>query len=147
VHIDRTWPEFGGEPRDVRLGLAIDGVNPFGEKSNAWSTSPVLFLNYNLPPWLVTKKNFLLLSMIIHGPSSVKSSNFDVYVALVFEELVELWKGVRAVDVLQPIRRREFTMKVVLMWTIHDFPACGIVYGCQHQGYKTCPPCGTDIVS
>jgi hypothetical protein len=125
AHIDRTWPEFGGEPRNVRLGLATDGVNPFGEKSNAWSTSPVLFLNYNLPPWLVTKKLFLLLSMIIPGPNSVKSSNFDVYLAPVFEELVELWKGVRAVDVLQPIRRREFTMRAILMWTIHDFPLMG----------------------
>jgi hypothetical protein len=97
------------------LGLTIDGVNPFGEKNNAWSTSPMLFLNYNLPPWLVTKK-FLLLSMIILGSSNVKSSNFDVYLALVFEELVELWKGVRVVDVLQHVRRREFTMKLVLMW-------------------------------
>ncbi len=38
-HIDKTWPEFGGEPRNVRLRFATDGVNPFGEKSNAWSTS------------------------------------------------------------------------------------------------------------
>jgi hypothetical protein len=28
------------------LELATDGVNPFGEKSYAWSTSPMLFLNY-----------------------------------------------------------------------------------------------------
>jgi len=64
-----------------------------------------------------------------------------------FEELVELWKGVRVVDVLQPVRRREFTMRAVLMWTIHDFLAYGIVSGCQHQGYRAYPPCGTDIVS
>ncbi len=64
-------------------------MNPFGEKSNACSTSPVLFLNYNLPPWPVTKKFFLLLLMIIPGPNNEKSSNFDVYLAPVFDELVE----------------------------------------------------------
>jgi hypothetical protein len=147
AHIDRTWPESRGEPRNVKLGLATNGVNPFGENSNARSTSPMLFLNYNLPPWLVTKKFFLLLSMIIPRSSNVKSSNFDVYLAPMFEELVELWKGVRAVDVLQSVKRREFTMRAILMRAIHDFLAYKIVFGCQHQGYKTCFLCGTDIVS
>jgi hypothetical protein len=147
AHIGRTWQKFGGEPKNVRLGLATNEVNPFGENSNAWSTSPMLFLNYNLPPWLVTNFFFLLLSMIILRLNNVKSNNFDVYLALVFEEFVELWKGVKVVDVLQPVKRREFTMRAILMWTIHDFPAYGKVYGCQHQGYTTCPPCGTDIVS
>ncbi len=50
-------------------------------------------------------------------------------------------------DILQLVKRKEFTMKVVLMWTIHDFLAYGIVYGCQHQGYKACPSCGTNIIS
>jgi hypothetical protein len=95
----------------------------------------------------VTKKLLLLLSMIILGPNSVKSSNFDVYLALVFEELVELWKGVRVVDVLQPDRRKEFITKVVLMWTINNFPTYRIVFSCQHQGYRACPPHGTNIVS
>jgi hypothetical protein len=61
--------------------------------------------------------------MIIPILISVKSSNFDVYLAPVFEELVELWKGVKDVDVLQPVKRREFTIRVILMWTIHNFPA------------------------
>jgi hypothetical protein len=30
--------------------------------------------------------------MIIPGSNSVKSSNFDVYLALVFKELVQLWR-------------------------------------------------------
>jgi hypothetical protein len=85
--------------------------------------------------------------MIILGPNSVKSSNFDVYLAPVFEELVELWKGVRVVDALQPAKRREFTMRAILMWTIHNFLSYGIVYGSQHQGYRACPPCGIDKVS
>ncbi len=30
-HIDNTWPNFATEPRNVKLGLATDGVNPFGD--------------------------------------------------------------------------------------------------------------------
>jgi hypothetical protein len=33
------------------------------------------------------------------------------------------------------------------MWMIHDFPGYGLVSGCQHQGYKTCPPCGLGTTS
>ena len=29
-HIDSTWPDFAREPRNLHLGLAMDGVNPFG---------------------------------------------------------------------------------------------------------------------
>jgi hypothetical protein len=71
-HIDATFSNFANEPKNIRLGLTTNGMNPFGEKSNMWSTWPVLVLNYNLPPWLVTKK-FLLLSLIILGLNSVKS--------------------------------------------------------------------------
>jgi len=38
-------------------------------------------------------------------------------------------------------------MRAILMWTIHDFPGYGLVYGCQHQGYKACPPCGSRTTS
>jgi hypothetical protein len=114
-HIDATFPNFANEPKNISLGLATNGMNPFGEKSNTWSTWHVLVLNYNLPPWLVTKKFLLLLSLIILGLDSVKSNNFDVYLAPMLEELVELWKGVRGVDVLQPQGRRQFIMKEILM--------------------------------
>jgi hypothetical protein len=42
------------------------------------------------------KKGFLLLSLIIPGPSKVK--NLDTYLALVVDELKTLWDGVRAYD-------------------------------------------------
>jgi hypothetical protein len=38
AHIDARWPEFVVEPHNVKLGLAMDGVNPFNEKSSSWST-------------------------------------------------------------------------------------------------------------
>jgi hypothetical protein len=107
----------------------------------------MLLLIYNLPPWLVTNKFFMFLSIIILGPKNVKSTNFDVLITPLIEELQELWDGVRGLDILQPIGKRQFLMRAILMWTIHDFPGYGLVSRCQHQGYKTCPPCGSGTTS
>lgn len=52
AHIDASWPNFASEPRNVRLRLVVDGVNPYGEKRYSWPTLPILLLNYNPRPWL-----------------------------------------------------------------------------------------------
>ncbi len=81
------------------------------------------------------------------GFENVKNVNFDVLIAPSIEELQELWEGVRGLDILQPIGRRQFFLRAILMWTIHDFLGYDLVFGCQHQGYKACPPCGSGITS
>lgn len=63
-HIEDTWPAFKQEPRHLRLGLASDGVNPFGNRSTTWSTWPVVLVNYNIPPWEATKKGNIRLSLL-----------------------------------------------------------------------------------
>jgi hypothetical protein len=90
--INGQWPTFTEEPRNVQLGLAIDGVNPFGEKRSTWSTSPMLFTNYNIPPWLTTKKYFIMLSLIILGPNCVIGEAFDLYLQPLIDELKQLWE-------------------------------------------------------
>ncbi|GKF37862.1 hypothetical protein Tco_0114620 [Tanacetum coccineum] len=45
------YPNFAKEPRNVRLGLAADGFNPFGNLSQAYSMWPVILTTYNLPSW------------------------------------------------------------------------------------------------
>ena len=57
-HIDNMWPHFVVETCIIRLGLATDEMNPFGHFNLKHSTWPVVLLNYNLPPWLVTKGIF-----------------------------------------------------------------------------------------
>ena len=66
-HVNNMWPWFAKEERNVRLGLALDGVNPFKNQSLSHSTWPVIMLNYNLPSWLVTKNFFMMLALIIPG--------------------------------------------------------------------------------
>lgn len=52
---DKTCPSFAQEPRNVRLGLATDGFNPFNNMKILHSTWPVIFINYNLPPSMYMK--------------------------------------------------------------------------------------------
>ena len=141
--IDSEYPDFAREPRNIRLGLATDGVNPFSIKRSTWSTWPILLLNYNLPPWLTTKKYFIILSLLIPGPQSVTSKNFDVFLQPLLDELLQLWYvGFRTWDAALYNDNAWFTMHAMVIWTIHDFPALGIVSGCVTKGYMGCPVCG-----
>ena len=47
-NIDNTFENFGGDIRNVRLGLSSDGINPFGNLSSKDSTWPILLCNYNV---------------------------------------------------------------------------------------------------
>jgi hypothetical protein len=42
--------EFAYEKRNVRLGLAADGFNPYGNLSQSYSMWPVILTTYNMPP-------------------------------------------------------------------------------------------------
>ena len=94
-HVD---PTFALEPRNLRLGLSLDGMNPFPQSNTTHSTWPVLLLIYNLPPYLVTKKFFIQLSILISGKESLTSENIGVFIEPLLEELQMLWIGVRAQD-------------------------------------------------
>jgi len=52
---DDEFLEFGKESRNIRLGLAINGMNLFGNMSTNHSSWPVLLVIYNLPPGLCMK--------------------------------------------------------------------------------------------
>ncbi|MCO5575686.1 hypothetical protein L7F22_029490 [Adiantum nelumboides] len=95
-HTDERWPEFAQEDRHLHLGLAMDGVNPFGQCSTTYSVWPVVVVNYNIPPWLTTKKGHLILSLLVPGRYKVK--NMDVYLQPLVDELKELWSGIEVVD-------------------------------------------------
>ncbi|XP_071719134.1 uncharacterized protein [Rutidosis leptorrhynchoides] len=44
--IDKRYPDFSREPRNVRLGLAADGFNPFGNMNNPYSMWPVILTTH-----------------------------------------------------------------------------------------------------
>ncbi|XP_028071761.1 uncharacterized protein LOC114274092 [Camellia sinensis] len=111
---------FGSEPRNVRLGLAADGFNPFKAMNVSHSSWPVIIMPYNLPPWLCMKQPHMMMTLLINGPFS-PGNNIDVYLRLVVDELKELWEN--SVDTYDAETNQMFRMHAVLLWTINDFPA------------------------
>jgi hypothetical protein len=61
------WPKFTDEPRNVRLSLETDGVNPFGELRSVYSVWPIFVINNNIPPWMSIKREHIMLTMIVPG--------------------------------------------------------------------------------
>lgn len=48
--VDEKWPDFGEEPRNLRLALSSDGFNPHSSLSSKYSCWPIILVTYNLPP-------------------------------------------------------------------------------------------------
>ena len=142
---DTKYPDFAKEPRNVRLGLAADGFNPFGNLSQAYSMWPVILTTYNLPPWLCMKESSFMLTLLIPGPKS-PGKDIDVYLRPLIEDLKDLWdlKGVETIDVASG---QKFNMRAMVLWTINDFPARSSLSGWSGQGYKACPTCNKDTPS
>jgi hypothetical protein len=66
-HIEEKWPIFNEEPRNVRLSLADDGVNPFGELRSTYSVWSIFVINNNISPWMSIKREHTMLAMIVPG--------------------------------------------------------------------------------
>lgn len=96
--IDRKWPKFAADPRNLRLGLTTDGFNPFRDLSSRYSCWPVILVTYNLPPWLCMLQENIMLTLLIPGPKQ-PGNDIDVYLEPLIEELNELWNnGVNMYD-------------------------------------------------
>ena len=75
---DLNNPNFSSDPRNLRIGLSTDGMNPFGEMTNPHSTWPVILCLFNLPPWLCHKRKYLMLTTLISGPRQ-PGNDIDVF--------------------------------------------------------------------
>ncbi|KAL6331580.1 hypothetical protein AAG906_011520 [Vitis piasezkii] len=141
---DNQYPWFAQDARNVRLGLATDGFNPFGTMSNNYSMWPVVLVPYNMPPWKCMKESFFMMSLLIPGPHA-PGKDIDIYLRPLVDELKELWHdGVHTFDMSSG---DYFRMHACLLWTIHDFPAYGNLSGWSTKGYKACPTCNEDTSS
>ena len=65
--MEEKWPHFKEEPHNLRISLAVDGVNPFAQMRSIYTMWPVFVINNNIPPWLSIKRENIMLSMIIPG--------------------------------------------------------------------------------
>ena len=137
--IDREFPNFSDDARNLRFGLSTDGFNPFGEQSSSHSTWPVTLCIYNLPPWLCMKRKFIMMPVLIQGPKQ-PGNDIDVYLRPLVEELLQLWReeGVRVWD---EHKQEEFDLRALLFVTINDWPALSNISGQSNKGYNACTHC------
>ncbi|XP_021721140.1 uncharacterized protein LOC110688702 isoform X1 [Chenopodium quinoa] len=133
---DMEFSAFGKESRNVRLGLACDGFQPFNNSQH--STWPVVLIPYNLPPWICMKAHSFMLTLLIPGPTS-PGRNIDVYLQPLIDELKELWNiGIETYDAFS---KENFQMHAAVLWTIKDFLAYGDLSGWTTKGHFACPCC------
>jgi hypothetical protein len=108
--------EFARDPRSVRLGLSMDGFQPYSSDSTVYSCWPIFMMPYNLPPNKSLKEWFIYLALVILGPKESKKQ-MNIFLHLFMEELKELWQGVDAYDSHLKYR---FNLWVAYLWSIHD---------------------------
>ncbi|GAB2275877.1 hypothetical protein Dimus_039158 [Dionaea muscipula] len=135
---DSSHSDFVQDPRNVRQGLASDGFNPFRNMNVAYSICPLILINYNLPLWIGMKPEYLMLSLLIPGPSFL-GNDIDVYMQPLIKELQELWEfGVETFDAYSD---QSFQLRACLLRTITDFSVYAMLSGWSTKGKLACPCC------
>lgn len=143
-NLDERYSKIASDACNFRIGLATDGFNPYGMLSSSYSCRPVVLVVYNLPPLLCMKESYLLLSLIIPGSKSPGDS-IHVFLQPLLDDLKDLFQnGMLTYDVS---KNETFTLRAVVLWTINDLPALGMVSSHKVHGEFACPPCGTDAWS
>ena len=136
-HFDEDNVPFVADPRNLRLGFAIDGFNPFGHMSSTYSTWPVFLIPYNFPPWMCMDQSNFMMALLILGKYS-PGKDFHVFMQPLIHDLKKLWCGVPTKDVLE---NEVFNLRAAILWTIHDYPAYGTTAGRNIKGYYACVSC------
>ena len=85
------------------------------------------------------------MGLLIPGPKAVTSNHLDVYLGPLVEELKELWtEGVLCYDAARWRGKVMYTLRAIMLWCVHDFPAYAMLAGTTNKGYHACPVCGAD---
>ncbi|RLM61630.1 uncharacterized protein C2845_PM14G07560 [Panicum miliaceum] len=113
---DNTYECFADDPRSLRLAIATDGFNPFGQMTNSYSIWPVIAVPYNFPPWMcMDQSNYIL------GTKS-PGKDFHVFIQPLIVDMLKLWEGVSTYDAYEC---KDFILRAAILWGIHDYPALG----------------------
>ena len=116
---DTNFLAFASKPRNVQLGLAAGGFNPFGSISLSYSMWLVVLTAYNLSPCLCMKDSYFMLTLLILGPQA-PGKDMDIFFRLLIDKLKELW--VSRVEACDAVDNSIFTMRVAFLWNVNDFP-------------------------
>jgi len=138
-NLNREYPQFDNDPRNIRFALSADGMNPYGEFGSAHSTWHVTLCMFNLPPWLCLKRKFIMMPVLIEGPKE-PGNDIDVFLQPLMDDLLLLWKeeGVRVWD---EYKQESFNLRALLFVCINDWPALAKLSGQSNMGYMACTHC------
>jgi hypothetical protein len=89
TNMDREFPDYDNNARNIRFGLSIDRMNPFGEWGSSHSTWPVTLCMFNLPSWLCMKQKYIMVLVLIQCPKQ-PGNDTDMYLRLLVDELLLL---------------------------------------------------------
>ena len=78
--------KYSLESRNVRLELATNRFNPFGNMNINYSIWIIILMIYNLPPGLCMQESYMMMSLLTEGSIGPKH-NIDVYLQPLIEEL------------------------------------------------------------
>jgi len=134
---DDTYKSFADDARSLRLAIATDGFNPFGQMTNSYSIWPVIVVPYNFPPWMCMDQSNYMLSLIIPGKKS-PGKDFHVFMQPLMADMLKLWEGVSTYDAYEG---KDFPLRAAILWGIHDYPALGTMSGRSTGGYFACVHC------
>ena len=126
---------YFSDHRDIALGLATDGVNPWRRrKSTFW---PILLFNFNLPPEERFHDNNAICIGEVPGPE--KPKDMDSFLYPLVQELLKLSVGVRAYDAVD---KEIFTLRAYLITVFGDIPAVSMLLWMKgHNGRSPCRLC------
>jgi hypothetical protein len=75
---DRKHKTFVANAKNLRLVVATDGFNPFGNFISTYSLWPVLVTPLNLPPWKCIDPSNCFMSLLVLDPTSPRK-DFDLF--------------------------------------------------------------------
>ena len=114
-HFNNVHPHFSTKSRKVRHGLCINKFNPFRSFVAPYSCWLVILTIYNLPSEMCIRLEFMFLSIVILGPSSL-GQNVDVCLRSLIDELMRQWSSIALTYDIS--RKHNFVMRAALMWTV-----------------------------
>ena len=123
---------YFSDHRDIALGLATDGVNPWRRrKSTFW---PILLYNFNLPPEERNHHDNAICIGEVPGPE--KPKDMDSFLYPVVQDLLKLSVGVKAYDVVE---QETFVLRAYLLTIFGDIPAVSMLL--RMKGHNARSPC------
>jgi hypothetical protein len=76
------------EIRNIRFVLSTRGMCPFNTVSSKHNTWPITLCIYNLPPWLCTKRTYIMMLLLIQGPKQPRN-DIEVYLEPLVDDLMK----------------------------------------------------------